>query len=212
MQLKRLRREVRSLHAEGRPGTAVVPRGGSATLEGAEFRGRRDARVALVEYSDFQCPYCSKFANVTLPEIVKRYVETGKVLLVFRHLPLGSRHSAALQAAEASSCAGRENRFWQMHDWIFASTRTLDTRSFLAQAESMGLDRVKFEKCLHLGETRERIESDARQARQLGVSGTPAFLIGFIRNGSVEIFRRIRGAQDFLVFKVALDEALTSGG
>lgn len=91
------------------------------SIEGAAVKGKVGVRVGVIEYSDFQCPYCGTFARDTLPRIVSEYVDTGKAFFAFRHLPLEAIHPHARRAAEAAECARRQDRFWTVHDTIFRS-------------------------------------------------------------------------------------------
>jgi protein-disulfide isomerase len=164
---------------------AAVERAPGAT------KGAHDARVAIVEFSDFQCGYCRKFWTETLPKLEAEYVSTGKVRFVYRHLVvLGP---ASQRAAEAAECAGEQGRFWTFHDALFERRGRLpDARA----VHAMGLDVGAFDACLESGRGRQRIASDSAAARALGVTGTPAFLI----NG-----RLLIGAHPFEAFEQVLD-------
>lgn len=100
------------------PTAASVPQE-PVSLQGAWLEGARNAPVVVIQYSDFECPYCRQFANGTLLDLRRTYVKRGDVLLAFRHLPLRAIHPLAYPAARAAECAGRQGRFWEMHDWLF---------------------------------------------------------------------------------------------
>lgn len=178
------------------------------SLDGAQLEGTRTAQVAVIEFSDFQCPYCGRFARDTWPSIRKGYVETGKVLFAFREFPLESIHQSALHAAEAAECAGEQNAFWKMHDLMFADQAHLETAALKARAHDSGLDISKFEGCL-TGSVDEKVKSDERTGVGLGVSGTPTFFIGRLQvDGRVKVVRRLSGSMPAPDFGAAIDAVL----
>jgi protein-disulfide isomerase len=149
--------------------------------------GPATASVTIVEFSDFQCPYCSRVVP-TMKEIAARYPE--QVRIVFRHLPLNF-HSNARIAAYGSICAGNQDRFWEYHDLLFANQRALEREQLSSYATSLGLDMDSFEACMSAPETEALVAADLEAADRLGASGTPAFFInGIFLNGAqpVEVF------------------------
>lgn len=178
-------------------------------LEGAPVRGYSTARVVLIEYSDFQCPYCGKFARDVLVRLEKDYVDSGRVLLAFRHLPL-AMHPFAQKAAEGAECAARQGKFWQMHDKLFQDQGQLDEASLRTRALTIGIEEAPFSACL-AGQATAKVKSDAAHAATLGLSATPAFLIGTVQaGGGVKVNRVISGAKPISEFTKALDELLTA--
>jgi predicted DsbA family dithiol-disulfide isomerase len=167
-------------------------------IDGHPVRGGgSDAPITLVEYSDFQCPFCSRVQPV-LNEVVARY--KGKVRHVFKQLPLpASMHPDAQRAAEASLCAADQGRFWEMHDWMFSNQRKLDRDSLVAQATTLGMDGAAFKKCLDNGAHAADVERDADEAKSFGIIGAPGFLI----QG-----RFVNGAQPLDTFTEIVDEEL----
>jgi protein-disulfide isomerase len=181
------------------------------SLEGAAIKGSKDAKVAIIEYSDFQCPYCATFARDTFPELDKRYVETGKVVFAFRHLPLETIHPRAVKAAESAECAGRKGRFWEMHDRLFLNPKELGDVSLRSRATAIGLDLKDFDDCLD-GQTAAKVRSDASGAKALAVSGTPTFFVGSVQSdGRVKVLERFSGAQTVASFEKILDALLQAG-
>lgn len=177
------------------------------SLSGAQISGSKNARVALIVYSDFQCPFCGKFARETLPTVEKQYVESGKVLLAFRQYPLPI-HNFAEKAAEASLCAARQGKFWQFHDDLFANQQTLDPGGLTERAQRLGLDSSTFQTCLN-GEAAPIVQADVKGGPALGVSGTPTFLIGKLQSdGSVKVVDRFSGALPLSQFQAALDKVI----
>ena len=177
------------------------------SLEGATLRGNPKARVALIEYSDFQCPYCGVFARETFPSLDAEYVSTGKVLIAFRHFPLRSMHPLAAKAAEIALCAGAQGRFWEMHDRLFAE-KQLDEASLRGVATGLGVDNTAFGDCL-AGQKSATVSADEASGKKLGVTGTPTFFVGVIENnGRVRVTDRIAGAASEAQFKASLKKAL----
>jgi protein-disulfide isomerase len=157
--------------------------------------GPASAKVTVVEFSDFQCPYCSK-AAATVHQVREAYGD--KVRLVFKHHPLPFHKDAPL-AHQAAAEANAQGRFWELHDRLFANQKSLQRADLEASAQSLGLDMARFRAALDSSVHKAHIDADATQAVELGASGTPAFFI----NG-----RFLSGAQPFDVFKTAIDEEL----
>jgi len=158
-------------------------------------RGPENAPVTIVEFSDFECPYCSR-AEETVSEVMRVYGD--KIRLVFRDLPLPN-HTNAPKAAEAAHCAGEQGKYWEMHAKLFANQRALDVASLKGYAKDLKLDQAKFDKCLDSGSTAALVEASKKAGNEAGVTGTPAFFI----NGVL-----ISGAQPFDAFKEVIDAEL----
>ena len=161
--------------------------------------GGLDAPVTLVEYTDFQCPFCSR-VQPTLDTIVSRYGDN--VRHVFKHLPL-AMHTEARLAAEASMCAADQGKFWQLHDWLFANSRNLSRQTILEQARVLQFDEASFTACLDDETYADEVQRDMVEAQGLGISGTPGFLI----NGRI-----LRGAQPLDAFVEVIDDELRRAG
>ena len=182
--------------AAGRPAPRPAPAEAvSLKLDGAPFRGPETAPITIVEFSDFECPYCLR-AKPTLARLRAEYPESVRV--VFKHFPL-SFHKKAISAHRAALAAGEQGRFWEMHDLIFANPRALDPESMTRHARALGLDLAAFEKAFGSERLRTAIDRDLAEGRAAGVRGTPAFFI----NG-----RLLSGAQPFERFKQLVDEEL----
>lgn len=176
------------------------------SLDGAEVEGADVATVAIIEFSDFQCPFCSKFSRETLPVLMTEYIKTGKVKHAFRHLPLRI-HADAQKAAEASECAAAEGKFWPMHEALFLEPAKLDVASLRTTAEEIGLS-TGFVRCLE-GATAAKVKSDADLATSLGVTATPTFFVGRVQpDGRVRVLDTIAGAHPLARFRQSLDKAL----
>lgn len=173
----------------------------------ANTQGSVSAKLVLIEYSDFECPYCGRFAREVLPVIEAKYVATGKILFAFRHLPLAN-HTFARQAAEAAECAGRQRLFWPVHTAIFARQDRLDTMFLRDVAQDAGADLEKFDRCL-ASEARDEVQQDIDSARAVGVSSTPVFLLGVIDStGAAKVVDRIDGAVPIAEFEKVLERNL----
>ena len=160
-------------------------------------RGPEKAPITVVEFSDFECPFCGR-AHDTMEKVMETYA--GKIRLVFRQFPL-SIHNNAEKAAEASLCASEQGKFWEYHDLLFKNQRKLDVPDLKEYATSLGLDTSKFAKCLDGGKISASVQSDQAAGQAVGVSGTPAFFI----NGVM-----LSGAQPFEEFQRVIDQELAS--
>ena len=160
-------------------------------------RGPQTAKVTIVEFSDFECPFCSR-ARQTVDQVMKKY--EGKARLVFRQFPL-SFHAHARKAAEAALCADAQGKFWEMHDAMFSDQTKLEVPSLKETAARLGLDKAKFETCLDKGEETKRLEYDMAAAEKAGVTGTPAFFINGIS---------LSGAQPIEEFERVIDQELAT--
>lgn len=164
-------------------------------LGAAPTKGPANAPVTIVEFSDFQCPFCKR-VTPTLAQIEETYGD--KVRIAFKHMPL-SIHPQAPQAHAAAEAAARQGKFWEMHDKIFENQRDLSVATLEAHAQAIGLDMDQYRKDVADPEVKKRLDEDMRQASELNVTGTPSFFI----NG-----RFLSGAQPFGNFKQAIDAAL----
>ena len=177
------------------------------TTKAGPVLGSPTARVAIVEFSDFQCPYCERFAVQTLPQLRRDYIDTGKVQFVYRHSPLEAIHPLAVKAATASHCAQQQGNFWKMHDLIFANQRLLTDAKLTGFGKELQLDTSAFASCLD--DVNVAVKLDQDEASRLGLQSTPIFLIGEIQpSGTIKVSRRINGAVGFEVFKGAIDAVL----
>jgi len=217
----RVLRELESISTQLADGRKVAPAGllrGSPpppaipssvqSIADAAMKGSRDAAIVLIEYADFQCPYCGQFARRILPEIEKRYVSTGKLRVVFKHMPLHEIHPQAVMAAETAECARQQGKFWQMHDALFADQR-LDEASLVEKARTNGIGLEQFSECVR-GNGGVRVKQDLAAARALGLAVTPTFLIGRDVGGAVKVEQILTGVREVDVFTSAI-EALLNG-
>ena len=175
--------------------------------------GDPNATISIIEFSDFQCPFCARFHIQTLPSILEEYVDQGKVKLIFRDFPIQNIHPNALPASVAAECANEQGKFKEMHDELFDNQKewsgleTANAMSLFSQyALEMGLEQEIFDSCLTNGKYIEEIRNDLNDGRTYGVSGTPGFFIGNDQIGYVEL----KGAQPFESFKKVIDAQLNT--
>ena len=173
--------------------------------------GKLNAPVTIIEFSDFQCPFCAKFHLETLPLIMNEYINEGQVKLVFRDFPIQSIHPNALPASLAAECANEQGKFKEMHDVLFENQKEWNKQSidnviitFNQYASGMGLDGNTFDSCLKNGKYVEEIQKDLNDGRTYGISGTPGFFVGNDQIGFIEL----KGAQPFENFKKVIDNQL----
>ena len=209
MQLLR----ARPAAAAPRPAPAVPSvRGKVFDLGDNPVMGESGAKLTLIEFTDYQCGFCSRHARNTAPQIKKEYVDTGKLRYAALDLPLNF-HKLAFKAAEVSHCAGEQGKFWEMHDRLFENQQALEPWN--AHAEALGLDLSGFESCLSSGKFADVIRKDMAEARKAGASGTPSFVLGLTDSedpSKVKGLTFIRGARAYAVFKSAIEKALGESG
>jgi protein-disulfide isomerase len=180
------------------------------SIQGAPSLGSADARVVVIEYSDFQCPYCGKFARETFSTIEEGYIKPGRVRYVYRNFPLDEAHPKAFKAAEAAECANQQGKFWDMHERLFAHQQALDPADLATHAEALGLEKEAFQKCMN-GAARGKIKRDFNDGLKAGVGGTPTFLMGTLdKDGKVRVLKTLSGMQTTASFTAALDELLSA--
>lgn len=170
----------------------------SVSMDDDAFEGEEDAPVTIIEFSDFECPFCGRFYTQTLGQIKENYIKTGKVKLVYRDFPL-SFHANAQKAAEAAECAGEQGKYFEMHDKLFEEGVSGGVASFKQYAKDIGLNTDDFDDCLDSGKMEDEVQKDFSDGQKAGVQGTPAFFI----NG-----KSIVGAQPYSVFEQAIEQEL----
>lgn len=165
--------------------------------------GKDDAPVTIVEFSDYQCPYCKRWHTDTFGQIKEKYIDTGKVKFIYRDFPL-SFHQNAQKAAEAAECAGEQNKYYEMHAKLFENGNGdgsgLAVADLKRYAQELKLDTAKFNTCLDSGAMRQEVSKDMSDGQRAGIQGTP----GFFLNG-----QEISGAQPFPVFEAGIEAVLS---
>ena len=173
--------------------------------------GNSNALITIIEFSDFQCPFCAKFHIQTLPKIMEEYIKDGKVKLVFRDFPIQSIHSNALLASAAAECANEQGKFKEMHDKLFENQNEWNSKNtdnviilFNQYSLEMEIEEEKFDSCLRNGKYVKEIQKDLEDGRAYGISGTPGFFIGNDEIGFIEL----KGAHPFENFKGIIETQL----
>ncbi len=179
-----------------------APAAGTGGAGLVAMEGSANAPVTIIEYSDFQCPYCGRFETDAYPQIKAQYIDTGKAKLIYKEFPL-SIHPNAEKAAEAAECALAQGQaqFWKLHDQMFANQNSLTVDNLKAWAAQLGLNAAQFNTCLDSGQMAAVVQQEEQEGQQAGVQGTPSFLI----NGKLVV-----GAQPFSAFQQAIDAALAA--
>jgi protein-disulfide isomerase/plastocyanin len=164
-------------------------------------KGSANAPVTIIEFSDFQCPFCERFYTDTLPQLEEKYIKTGKVKLVYRDFPLENIHPEARPAAHAAESADEQGKFWEFHDKLFENQASLGASNYKKWAEELGLDMKKFNDCVDTEKYAGEVSKDLADGSAVGVSGTPAFFV----NGKL-----LSGAQPFSAFQAAIEAELAA--
>ena len=191
--------------AANNPSAAQIPAATQApryvrydvATDGFPSMGPADAPIVIVEFSDFQCPFCQRFYDQTYKQLMAAY--PGKIRFVYRHLPLTSIHPEAFPAAEASMCANEQNAFWPFHDKIFENQEKLGSGLYLQIANDLNLNTSAFEDCVNTNKYKDQVQADSDFALGLGVQSTPTFFI----NGLALV-----GAQPLTAFTQIIDKEL----
>jgi protein-disulfide isomerase len=203
--------EVKKFIAEHAPPKQKPFTPSAVNISGYSFKGNADAPVTLVEFTDYQCPFCKRHATGTLPQIVKEYVETGKLKYVLRDFPLNQIHPNAAKLAQATLCADDQDKAWGMHDRIFSAVKSPDPNKLSKDIKMLGLDAKEFTTCMTSEKYAAKIEASIAEGGNLGIRGTPAFFLGktdMNDPGKVMATEKIVGAQPFAKFKKAIDRLL----
>jgi protein-disulfide isomerase len=208
-ELKNIRQVLEKIEKQGgtnarpskaRPTTAKVSAGGKQAM------GNENAPITVVEFTDYQCPFCLRFTKNTFPQLKSKYVDTGKVRWVAMNLPLAF-HKDAKKAAQAAHCAGDQGKFWEMRTELFENPKNLSEKDLPAYAEKLALDMSAFNSCMQSTRHMDAIEKEAKDANAVKLTGTPSFIIG--KTTSDIIFGKVVvGAQPLNKFEAIIDKEL----
>jgi len=177
----------------------------TASIDDDPSKGDRNAPVIFLMFSDLECPFCRKFELTTLKKIEKEYIDRGLVLFVFRDFPI-IFHPFAREGAKAANCAGKEGKYWEMHELLISGD--VNPVAIREYAKSLGLNEEKFKACMDDEETNAEIEKDMKDAREYGITGTPFFIIGQNKGEKTFEGERITGAQPIETFKSVIEKHL----
>jgi len=172
------------------------------TVRAANQKGNPEAKVTLVEFADYQCPFCKRYHDAVNPDLLKQYVDSGKISFIYKHSAFLGQES--IWAAQAAECAADQGKFWEYHDLLYAKQNGENIGIFTKEnlskyAQELKLDASKFDPCLNNDETLERVKADTLEGRNVGVTGTPTFFI----NG-----KPLVGAQPLQAFQAQIDGLL----
>ncbi len=170
--------------------------------------GSGDAPVTIVEFSDYECPFCRRHFSSTFQELKAAYIDTGKVRYVFRDFPLEKIHPDAKKAAEAAHCAGDQGKFWEFHDTLFGHQGALKLSDLRTMATDIKLDAVSFNSCLESGKFGKAVDADLAAGSAAGVNGTPGFFIGKTKPDGTIVATGMKGAQPAAAFSQVIDRLL----
>jgi len=177
--IKELREIRQLLEKQAKPAAQEPEKPAQAkiNLSGAQMLGSKDAPLTIVEFTDYQCPFCQRFHLTTFPEIKKQYIDTGKARFYSRDMPLDF-HANAMRAAQAARCAADQNQFWGLRSVMGANPDKLDMKSILADAADLKMDVPAFQKCVESEKYKNAVQSDVMEAMKIGATGTPSFVVG----------------------------------
>jgi protein-disulfide isomerase len=204
--------EIKSLLQSRAATPPPEPQNVVLNLKDDPFKGEKNAKVTLVEFSDYQCPFCARHVRETLPPLEREYIATGKIKYVFRNFPIASIHPLAFKAHEAANCSGEQEKYWEMHNRLFANSKALGAKDLSQHAQALALDLAKFQECLDSGKHAGKIRRDMAEGQTAGVKGTPTFFLGLTEPNDTQItaVKIIRGAQPYAVFKQAIESLLST--
>ena len=209
-ELREIRRVLEKIERQGQSQPAQrpqPPRTASVTIDKAPIvLGAADAPVTVVEFTDYQCPFCRRFVQTTFPTLKRDYIDTGKLRWIVRDMPLGF-HQNANKAALAAHCAGDQGKYWEMRDLLFRNNSKLGPEQLPGYAREIGLDVKAFEDCLASKRHQAQIDQSSQEAARIRVTGTPTFIIGK-SDGHTVSGRLIIGAQPTAVFTAEIQRLL----
>ncbi|WP_342349582.1 thioredoxin domain-containing protein [uncultured Nitrospira sp.] len=173
--------------------------------------GSQQAKVAIVEFTDYQCPYCAQYHSETFENLKKEYIDTGKVQYVLRDFPLDF-HAHAKGAAVAANCAGEQEAYWPMSHQLFSNQSELGDGFYQKSAQSLGLNMDQFESCVNSPEQIQKVDADVVYGQEIGVNGTPTFFIGRVENGQLTDAKEVSGTKPLSAFSRIIQPLLESDG
>jgi protein-disulfide isomerase len=207
-EIKKDLAEIKSIlrgAAEARRPQSVIA---DVKVAGRPSLGRQDAPVTLVEFTDYQCPFCKRHFSTVYPSLKKDYIDTGKLRYVLRDFPIAGLHPQAKKGHEAAHCAGEQNKYWEMHHNLFENSKDFSLPALKRYAQQIGLNEDQFNGCLESGKYAQEVDKEIAEGSEAGVRGTPSFFIGPSGPGEKFTATIVTGAQPFARFKQVIEEAL----
>lgn len=183
---------------------AMVPTDGEPSM------GPANAKVTIMEVSDYHCPYCKRQTLQTFPQLNEEFIKTGKVRYIFVDYPIAQLHPQAARAHEAAACAGEQGKYWEMHNNLFASPPARDDNALMAQAQASGLNASAFKACLTSGKYASAVQASVARMEKLGIGGTPMTLLGYTPapGQPMKIVKFVYGAKPYAEFKSTIESML----
>ena len=180
------------------------------SIEGGHSIGDENAPVTIVEFADYQCPFCARHFTQTMAQLKERFINTGKARYVYMEYPLERLHPLAFKAAEAAQCAGEQGKYWEMHDRLFQNQSALAANELAGHATTISLDLPAFRQCLDSGKNAQIVRSHIAEGQKHRVTGTPAFFIGVLDDSkqSISAVSSLSGAQPYTAFEKAINSVL----
>jgi protein-disulfide isomerase len=206
-KLTKLEKAMAARPAPARPAQPQQPQNVKVSIDDDPIKGDMNAPVTIVEFSDYECPFCKRNHEQVFSQIDKDYISQGKVRYVFRDYPLAF-HKKAVPAAIAANCAGDQGKYWEINDFLFQSKANLDDAKYLEFAKTNNLDISKFEACLKDSKQQAEVNKDFEDGKSYGVRGTPSFFIGKTEKGKEMTGVYVRGALPYDRFKTEIDKLL----
>ena len=204
-----LEKQAAGVPQGGAPGAPVDDKVSMQLPAGGVTVGRDDAPLVMVEYTDYQCPFCQQFHNTAWDQIKKNYIDTGKVRFINRDFPLDF-HENAKRAAIAAHCGAEQGKFWELRHVMHVNADKLQADKLVGYAKDLGLDVAKFSTCVLTDKYKEDVEKSYAEGLAAGVSGTPSFIVGRVENGKLQGVR-IVGAMPYGAFDSKIQEMLAAG-
>jgi protein-disulfide isomerase len=197
-------RPIAPVAAAPAPARPVDDKVSYAFVPGSFTLGKDDAPLVLVEYTDYQCPFCQRFHNDAFAQIKTNYIDTGKIRFVTRDFPL-SFHENAMRGAVAARCSAEQGKFWDFRNTLIANASQLQADKIAVYAQNASLDVTKFKACVDSDKFKTAIDKDMAEGQLAGVTGTPAFVLGRVQNGKIEGVRLV-GAMPYAQFDAKIQE------
>jgi protein-disulfide isomerase len=204
-ELRQIRQLLEKQQAKAaQPQEEAPTRAKISDLNGVSMLGSKNAPITIVEFTDYQCPFCQRFHVTTFPELKKTYIDTGKVRFFSKDMPLDF-HPNAMRAALAARCAGEQGKFWELRDTMGANPNSLDIEHIVNFAGDLKLDTTALRACVDSGKYKEPVQRDVLEAMKIGANGTPTFVIGKSMGDGVD-GELVVGALPFPMFDMKLKD------
>src|SRR5581483_7650399 len=204
-ELRQIRQLLERQTANAAPARPQEPQRAKLNLDGVQMLGSKDAPLTMVEFTDYQCPFCQRFHVAVFNELKKNYIDTGKLRFYSRDLPLDALHPNANRAAVAARCAAEQGQFWKLRDWMGANPDKLDLGGIISAAAGMNMNTDALKSCIESDKYKNAIQNDILEAAKIGADGTPTFVIGKSTPTGVE-GEVLVGAQPYPAFEQKLKQ------